>query len=148
VHAIAQFFSASVLSHYVGRRPTLSEGLLLSRIRSEEAPQPCQVATVGRHRVVPFRSFENEGTVGQPRVAQERAEARRADAAGADVRMSVDTFAQRTAAVVDVHDSHIAQSDDLIQLAKRALDRSVVAEVVAGGEKVARVDADRRAGTQ
>src|SRR5207253_1301744 len=86
--------------------------------------------------------FEQHGQAGEARVREDVREAGVADLAEADVGVAVDARIERGFAVVEVPGADFFHADVFAGQGDHALVAGARANVVTGGEDVARVDAD------
>ena len=88
-----------------------------------------------------LRGFENEGEVGEGRVADDAGQSLDSNLALAEVPVAIDEGAEGGARVVEVNGVHAGEADRLVEKAEGPLGGLSVAPVVAGGEGVGRVEA-------
>src|SRR5712692_8762930 len=112
-------------------------------LRTGQPPEDRQVGGV-RPVAVQTRYLLDEGQTGQPGIVEERAEPALADLALPDVGVAVTVGAQPGHGVVRVDRLHPGKPDDAVELVDRPPRALRGPDVVAGGERVAGVEADRR----
>src|ERR1051326_1373906 len=113
-------------------------------ISANQLPQHRQILAIhfaDAIELLAFRRLENLRHLAKARVVHDKSKRRKAEMPLADVRMPIDTRAERSLRVVDVNRDNLLDAEYAIEFVHRLPIASLSADVITGREKMAGIEA-------